>query len=538
LVHIPLCRKLKPNGESKAMGTDLTSGKDASKPDRAVVAKVLTGAGPPGEFRFTDSFIIGRTKACGLQIKDSSISRNHLKVSFDGGRWWLKDLDSGNGTFLNGQCITEMPLPDSAIIELGPNGPRLQLVLGQQEKPTTVPQVQIPDLSNQTHVTAYIPNAQPKVLSTISKPALHSETQIMQHYFAEAESEDAGEQTMFFRRAFKRAHKNKSKKYLYAIAISLLLIVMAVSVIFFQRQKLLQLRTSAESIFYVMKSLELQIGKLEEVVLLSANPGQMSELLSKRDKVKGMEQEYDKFLKDLDFYAGVSPEDRAIMRVARTFGECEVNMPKGFFTEVKKYITLWKSSDRLPNALDRARQKGYPQLIERIFKGNNLPPQFFFLALQESNFDERAVGPATRYGNAKGMWQFISQTAQDFGMHLGPLYDLPVYDPQDDRFDSVKSTIAATKYIKGLNNTQAQSSGLLVMASYNWGEGNVVRIIDQMPPNPRERNFWRLLSMKNIPKETYDYVFSIFSAAVICEDPKLFGFDCRCPVFVKEMPSK
>jgi hypothetical protein len=28
-----------------------------------------------------------------------------------------------------------------------------------------------------------------------------------------------------------------------------------------------------------------------------------------------------------------------------------------------------------------------------------------------------------------------------------------------------------------------------------------------------------------IPKETYDYVYSIFSAAVICENPRMFGFD-------------
>jgi hypothetical protein len=50
-----------------------------------------------------------------------------------------------------------------------------------------------------------------------------------------------------------------------------------------------------------------------------------------------------------------------------------------------------------------------------------------------------------------------------------------------------------------------------------------------MPGNPRERNFWRLLATAKIPRETYDYVFYIFSAAVICEDPRLFGFDFDCP---------
>ena len=52
-----------------------------------------------------------------------------------------------------------------------------------------------------------------------------------------------------------------------------------------------------------------------------------------------------------------------------------------------------------------------------------------------------------------------------------------------------------------------------------------------MPENPRERNFWRLLvnHRKEIPQETYDYVFYIIAAAVIGENPGLFGFDFDNP---------
>jgi hypothetical protein len=51
-----------------------------------------------------------------------------------------------------------------------------------------------------------------------------------------------------------------------------------------------------------------------------------------------------------------------------------------------------------------------------------------------------------------------------------------------------------------------------------------------MPGNPRDRNFWKLLEQHNIPKETYDYVFYIFSASVIGENPQLFGFDFENPL--------
>ena len=51
-----------------------------------------------------------------------------------------------------------------------------------------------------------------------------------------------------------------------------------------------------------------------------------------------------------------------------------------------------------------------------------------------------------------------------------------------------------------------------------------------MKENPRDRNFWALLAQTDVPKETRYYVFRIFSAAVIGEDPKLFGFAFERPL--------
>jgi hypothetical protein len=117
-------------------------------------------------------------------------------------------------------------------------------------------------------------------------------------------------------------------------------------------------------------------------------------------------------------------------------------------------------------------------------------------------------------------------------LRVGPLQHLRQPDPRDDRHHFEKSTQAAARYIKDIYDTDAQASGLLVMASYNWGENRVIRLLQRMPQNPRERNFWRLLALyrNQIPKETYDYVFFIISAAVIGENPKLFGFDFENPL--------
>ena len=491
------------------------------------MVRVLSGPEPGADLRFTESFTIGRSKDCDLTLKVASISRKHLKIEFDGRQWWVQDLGSGNGTFLDGGRIDRTVLPDSSTIELGKDGPRLSLKVEKKEEPPEIPRGN----AKEEPVTVTVPLSSPQTPQPESKREFATETQIMKHYFAKGETEDAGEQTLMFRRAFERAHKKKSKKYWYLIGVAALLLVVAGSVILYQKNKLEKMRATAQNIFYMMKSQELQIARLEEVVLMTANPKQVADLQGKKEKFKGMEKEYDNFVKELGIYAKLSAEDQVIMRMARIFGECEVNMPKKFVDEVKRYIGVWKTTDRLQTALNRAQQKGYTSLIIRILNDNNLPPQYFFLALQESNFNDQAIGPQTRYGHAKGIWQFISPTANRFGLQIGPLYDQPVYDPQDERFNFLKATVAAMKYIRELNSSGAQASGLLVMASYNWGEGNVRQIIDQMPPNPRDRNFWRLLEIKNVPKETYDYVFSIFSAAVICENPKLFGFECNCPVF-------
>ena len=163
-------------------------------------------------------------------------------------------------------------------------------------------------------------------------------------------------------------------------------------------------------------------------------------------------------------------------------------------------------SGRLSKAVSTAKANGYTATITKDLLAQELPPQFFYLALQESNFDPYISGPMTRKGIAKGMWQFIPETAVKYGLQLGTLVDLRRPDPADDRHHYDKETKAAAAYLKDLFSTDAQASGLLVMACYNWGEGRVLPLVRSMPANPRERNFWQLLRKhrEQIPPETYD----------------------------------
>jgi hypothetical protein len=250
-----------------------------------------------------------------------------------------------------------------------------------------------------------------------------------------------------------------------------------------------------------------------------------------RAQLVEMESRYDAYLDEVaSSRKDMSEEDLLIFKVARIFGECEVKLPEEFAKEVKSYIAKWQSTDRLAKAIKRARINGYTPIVQQAMLKHYLPPQFFYLALQESDYERGIVGPKTRYGIAKGIWQFIPATARRYGLQTGPLQEVRRYDPRDERFDFNKATVAAAGYLRDIYTTEAQASGLLVMASYNWGEHRITNLIAKMPENPRQRNFWELIKQHNIPEETYHYVYYIFSAAVIGENPRLFGFDFDNPL--------
>jgi len=68
---------------------------------------------------FLKSFRIGRTPECDFQVADDCVSRTHVEVVFEAGHWWVKDLHSTNGTYLNGIRIERELLPVQAKLELG-----------------------------------------------------------------------------------------------------------------------------------------------------------------------------------------------------------------------------------------------------------------------------------------------------------------------------------------------------------------------------------------------------------------------------------
>ena len=463
--------------------------------------------GTPGlevkRFEFTGPFRIGRIEECEVCVVDEHVSRIHAEVSFEDGTWWIRDLASTNGLYSLGQPFEQTSIADSLTIRLGIEGPELRFKVAQ---PAKKDEGRPPDGDVIAHY--------------------------VEHYFGNS-NEPVGEHTMFVREAFAHVQTKQKRKYGFIVGVLALCIVGAGGYAIYEHQQVKRQREVAEGLFYAMKSLEVDIARLETVARSTNSQEGMEEIRKYEKQRDDAERNYNQFLATLHVYnPKMTEQEKLVMRVARIFGECELDMPPDFVAEVSRYIKLWQSSGRFARAINVAQKNNYTSTISREFLAQGLPPQFFYLALQESDFDPYNSGPPTRKGIAKGMWQFIPQTAVKYGLHLGPLVDLRRPDPGDDRDHYDKETVAAARYIKDLYDTDAQASGLLVMACYNWGEGSVLPLVRSMPLNPRERNFWQLLAhyRDKIPQETYDYVFYIVSAAVIGENPRLFGFDFDNPL--------
>jgi soluble lytic murein transglycosylase-like protein len=108
------------------------------------------------------------------------------------------------------------------------------------------------------------------------------------------------------------------------------------------------------------------------------------------------------------------------------------------------------------------------------------------VARQESGFNPKAVGPKTRYGTAKGMFQFIDDTAEAYGVK---------------QFDPASSAMGAANYLSDLLNRFGGNQAL-ALAGYNWGEGNVERWLKKGG------------DFSKMPEETRNYISSILSTTL------------------------
>jgi hypothetical protein len=77
----------------------------------------------------TPSATVGRNPSNSIAFDpqaDRAVSGNHAELHFRNGAWWIRDLGSSNGTWVNGERISERMIQSGEVVQLGTNGPQLQ----------------------------------------------------------------------------------------------------------------------------------------------------------------------------------------------------------------------------------------------------------------------------------------------------------------------------------------------------------------------------------------------------------------------------
>jgi len=477
---------------------------------------------PPGEARVCrDDVRIGRAEACDVQVGGETVSRVHARLFVRDRQWWIEDCNSTNGTHHWDEPVACRPVTCPMEVRLGTSGPRLRI-----ERPDEPP----PDSETESQEERGKEGAGSNEGARLVEAA-------------------ADRKATGVIRAHRQLHPRQRRRYLGLLAGTLLLCVLFGGYALLQHYRTRQLRARAQEVWAGMQEQEVLISRLERRVGSAADSAARTRLAALKKRRDRQEARYRGYVRELGLRRDLAPTEKTIHRVARLFGESAFSVPAGFVRKVQATIRdYWKGPARegYVRALRRADQRGYTSLIVDSLRAHGLPPELFYLALQESRFDAQAVGPRTSSGIAKGLWQFIPETARTYGLQLGPRVQQRVYDPKDERHDVEQATAAAADYLQSLYNTRAQASGLLVVASYNWGEDRVLErvdrlpdstsappaLMDRLPADPARRNYWQFLKRygDRIPDQTRDYVLKVFSAAVIGQNPRQFGFSFENPL--------
>ena len=140
-------------------------------------------------------------------------------------------------------------------------------------------------------------------------------------------------------------------------------------------------------------------------------------------------------------------------------------------------------------------------VIEPILKKNGIPDDFKYVAVIESGL-LNVVSPA----GAKGIWQFMPDTAKKIG--------LEVNENIDERYHLEKATEAACTYF--LKAKGKFGNWTLAAASYNAGGMGIKKQLEIQ----KVTNYYDLL----LNDETSRYVFRILALKQIMQHPEQYGF--------------
>ncbi len=138
--------------------------------------------------------------------------------------------------------------------------------------------------------------------------------------------------------------------------------------------------------------------------------------------------------------------------------------------------------------------------ISEILSANGIPDDFKYVAVIESRLMNE-VSPS----GAVGFWQFMKPTAEEYGLEIN--------NEVDERYHPIKSTIAATQYLK--NSYRKFGNWTNVAASYNRGMSGFNKSMETQGME----NYYDVYQ----GEEGSRYVYRILATKEIFSNPEKYG---------------
>lgn len=436
------------------------------------------------------------------------VSGLHMEIRREGNTYRLFDLSSTNGTFVDGQRVSEVTLRPRSLITLGPNGPQFQFeldVASSQNLAQTVLAAELPPVqagSSVGKVSVIAPSAD----RSFDKEQEALLTEAVKKARQARRSGIGGQTAIIMREMLGTAIHRSSRKFKWAIGI---LVLALVSVVAYGTWTIRNLKKQKTHI-------DVEINQIEAKLQAAGNdPKQVDALMEELSQYQNQAREMQK---NLLYRLGVRSQEQdfieaEIKALMAEFGAEEYSIPPEFAGQVREFIRRYQGPDRgnMERTLGRSRRE--LETARRQLQDDNLPPDLAYMVLVESAF----IKGSTSSAGAAGLWQFTPSTARAYG--------LKVTDNVDERLNPRKSTQAAGRYIRELIlDFGAGSSVMLALAAYNLGPGKVKRAVRKVNDPIKERNFWYLYRVRALPPETRAYVPKIIAAIIIGRHPESFGF--------------
>ncbi len=486
------------------------------------------------------------------------VSSKHAEIVTEGDQLILRDLGSTNGTWVNGERITEAYLQADQIISLGQNGPKLRILpVGQATDTTTFkPQPSASSTSalkpTQTQVRTKIdgPGWQPP--PGFGGPPVNpsgadagSYTIGLAHRIRDDEAGHeemnqvlkdskranrlakagilSGKEARMIAQAAKSHHSSRRTARITIGAI-VAVATIVVSFLAWQNMGYRGKLKKQQDLLSNVKSLENELASMqpqtpvqgdaplvidhEKELLVAKLRAAERQLVSVRTNLQS---------KDI-INTYKNPLGREIHQILQEFGKRDYIVPDIFINQVEKHIqTFSRTSSRKIIERSFENKPMHRRVIEAELLKQGMPLAFFYVAMHESMLDSAII---SRVG-ARGLWQLMPATARQFGLNV-PINWSELSAEEDPRIHPLQATPAGVKYLKLLYAEFGDVA--LAMAAYNAGEGRIRAALRRIDDPVNNRDFWYIYRMGILADETNQYVPKIIATMILDRNRERYGF--------------